>query len=83
MFQKFVEKRCMMTMKHEQNFRLRNGDVPVAVLEVDIKNVYSGSDYACLEHADRDHGWRRQRSARKACYLRTLVRSKRRPLLTR
>lgn len=36
-------------MKHDHDSRHRGDDAPAAVVEVDIKNAYGGSDYASLE----------------------------------
>ena len=36
-------------MKHDHDSHRQRSDASAAVVEVDIKNAYSGSDYACLE----------------------------------
>ena len=36
-------------MKHDHDHNHRGDGAPAAVVEVDIKNVYGGSDYAGLE----------------------------------
>jgi P-type Cu2+ transporter len=38
-----------LTMKHDHDSQHKGSNAPAAVVEVDIKNAYSGSDYASLE----------------------------------
>jgi len=41
-------------MRHEHDHRHAAGKAPAAIVEVDIKNAYSGSDYASLEAGFRE-----------------------------
>jgi hypothetical protein len=38
-----------MPVKHDYDFRHTDDNTPAAVVEMDIRNAYSGSDYASLE----------------------------------